>query len=338
MANLTAEEVTGIRASNKAEHEAKWSPDERTTRVTRLWPPTDVTRTATVAVIAHSGKTLEGGLPELREKLDLAGVTDPLWSEVPKSKMAPKRVRTAIESGADLVFVWGGDGIVQRCIDAMVGSDAALAIIPAGTANLFASNLKISKSITEAIAIGLTGSRRRLDLGQINGEHFAVMAGAGLDALMIRDADGTLKNRLGRAAYILTGAKNVSLKPVRTRVRLDGDKWFNGRASCVLVANVGKIMGNIAAFPDARPDDGLLEIGIVTANGWWQWSRTLARTAAGSAPSSPFVETARGTRFDVRFSRPVPYELDGGDRKKSRRLKIEICPEAITVCVPAATA
>ena len=159
--------------------------------------------------------------------MSLAGVTDPLWSEVPKSKMAPKRVRTAIESGADLVFVWGGDGIVQRCIDAMVGSDAVLAIIPAGTANLFATNLKIPKSITEAIAIGLTGSRRRLDLGQINGEHFAVMAGAGLDALMIRDADGTLKDRLGRAAYILTGAKNVSLKPVRTRVRLDGDQWFN---------------------------------------------------------------------------------------------------------------
>ena len=106
-------------------------------------PPADVTPTATVAVIAHSGKTLEGGLPELREKLDLAGVTDPLWSEVPKSKMAPKRVRTAIESGADLVFVWGGDGMVQRCIDAMVGSDAVLAIIPAGTANLFAANLKI---------------------------------------------------------------------------------------------------------------------------------------------------------------------------------------------------
>jgi diacylglycerol kinase (ATP) len=300
--------------------------------------PTDVMRTATVAVIAHSGKTLEGGLPELREKLRLAGVADPLWFEVPKSKMAPKRVRTALRSGADLIFVWGGDGMVQRCIDAMVGSGAVLAIIPAGTANLFASNLKIPKSIPDAITIGLTGPRRRLDLGQINKEHFAVMAGAGLDALMIRDADGTLKDRLGRAAYILTGAWNVSLTPIRTRVRLDGDKWFNGKASCVLIGNVGKIMGNIAAFPDARPDDGLLEIGVVTAKGWWQWSRTLARTAAGSAPSSPFVETARGKKFDIRFSTPVPYELDGGDRKKVRRLKVKVRAAAIEVCVPAATA
>jgi diacylglycerol kinase (ATP) len=299
--------------------------------------PDDAPRAATVAVVAHSGKTLGGGLRELREKLAMAGIDDPLWFEVPKSKMAPKRVQLALEQGAHLVFVWGGDGMVQRCIDAMVGSEAVLAIIPAGTANLFASNLQIPKDIAEAIAIGLTGSRHKFDVGQINGEHFAVMAGAGLDALMIRDADGSLKDRLGRAAYVLTAAKNISASPVGTRVRLDGDKWFAGKASCVLVGNVGKIMGNVAAFPTAEPDDGILEIGIVTAEGRWQWSKTLARTAAGKAPTSPFVETARGRKFDVRFAKAIPYELDGGDRKKTRRLKIKVRPAAITVCVPAAT-
>jgi diacylglycerol kinase family enzyme len=120
-------------------------------------------------------------------------------------------------------------------------------------------------------------------------------------------------------------------------VSIDGDKWFDGKASCVLVGNVGKLMGKIAAFPDARPDDGLLEIGVVTAKGLWQWSRTLARTAAGDASSSPFVETARGRKFDVRFSDALPYELDGGDRKKVRRLRIKVRPESLTVCVPAET-
>jgi len=197
----------------------------------------------TVAVVAHSGKTLGGGLHQLREELAIAGVVDPLWFEVPKSKMAPKRVREALQGGAEIVFVWGGDGMVQRCVDAMAGSDAALGIIPAGTANLFASNLEIPKDIGAAVAVGLEGHRRRLDVGQINGERFVVMAGAGLDALMIRDADGALKRRLGRAAYIFTGAKNISLPRVRTRVRLDGDKWFDGDSSCVLVANVGQVLG-----------------------------------------------------------------------------------------------
>ncbi len=128
--------------------------------------------------------------------------------------MAPKQVEKALKHGAELIFVWGGDGMVQRCVDAMVGSDAVLAIIPAGTANLFASSLKIPKDIGEAVTIGLTGPRHKFDVGRINGEHFTVMAGAGLDALMIRDADGPLKDRLGRAAYLLTGAKNIAIAPV----------------------------------------------------------------------------------------------------------------------------
>ncbi|MDQ1457374.1 MAG: hypothetical protein QOH28_2994, partial [Actinomycetota bacterium] len=250
----------------------------------------------TVAVVAHSGKTLEGGLGALRDELASAGIADPLWFEVPKSKMAPKRVRKALDAGAELIFVWGGDGMVQRCIDTVVGSDTALAIVPAGTANLFASNIGIPKDIKAAVALGVNGPRRKLDVGRINGEHFAVMAGAGLDALMIRDADGALKNRLGRVAYVFTGAKNIRAARVDTRVRIDGDKWFTGKASCVLVANVGKVMGDIAAFPDAQPDDGLLEIGVVTAKGLWQWSRALASTASGKAESSPFVETARGRK------------------------------------------
>jgi diacylglycerol kinase (ATP) len=291
----------------------------------------------TVAVVAHSGKTLGGGLNELRDELARGGVANPLWFEVPKSKMAPKRVREALEGGAEIIFVWGGDGMVQRCVDAMAGSDAALAIVPAGTANLFATNLEIPKEVRAAVAVGLEGHRRRVDVGQINGERFVVMAGAGLDAFMIRGADGSLKDRLGRGAYILTGVKNVSLPRVATRVDIDGDKWFKGDASCVLVGNVGEVFGKVSAFPDARPDDGLLDIGVVTAKGAWQWARTLAKTATGDAASSPFVETARGRSFDVRFADPIPYELDGGDRKKTRRLKIKVHHEALTVCVPAVT-
>ena len=151
---------------------------------------------------------------------------------------------------------------------------------------------------------------------------------------MIRDADGPLKDRLGRAAYIWTGARNIRSHRVDTRIRVDGQKWFDGKASCVLVGNVGKIMGDVAAFPDSKPDDGHLEIGVVTAQGAWQWSRTLARTVTGSAERSPFVKVTAGKRFDVRFSKKTTYELDGGDRKPVARLKIKVKPAAITVCLP----
>ena len=96
--------------------------------------------------------------------------------------------------------------------------DASLAIIPAGTANLFATNLGIPKDIEQAVAVGLRGERRQLDVGRFNGERFAVMAGAGFDAAMIRDAgDGGLKERLGRVAYVWTGSENLRVEAVPRR-------------------------------------------------------------------------------------------------------------------------
>ena len=74
-----------------------------------------------------------------------------------KSRKAPKQIRSALEQGADLIFVWGGDGMVQRGVDVLAGTDATMAILPAGTANLFASNLGIPKNIDGAVEVGLHG-------------------------------------------------------------------------------------------------------------------------------------------------------------------------------------
>jgi diacylglycerol kinase family enzyme len=101
---------------------------------------------AVIAVVAHARKRLGGGLPELRRVLAEHGCADPLWYEVTKTRKAPERARRALAEGAGLVFVWGGDGMVQRCVDALAGTDAALAIIPAGTANLLATNLGLRTS------------------------------------------------------------------------------------------------------------------------------------------------------------------------------------------------
>jgi diacylglycerol kinase (ATP) len=288
---------------------------------------------STVAVIAHTGKTMGGGLTELRSTLALEGVTDPLWYEIPKSRKAPKRAKLALEEGADLVMVWGGDGTVQRCVDSLAGSEVPIAIIPAGTANLFASNLGIPKDIAKAVQIGLHGERRPLDVGRINGERFAVMAGAGLDAAMIRDADAGLKDQVGRLAYLVTGARHLKDRSLEVRIQVDGTHWYQGKAACVLFGNVPDILGGVTAFADARPDDGRLEIGIVTADGLLEWTRTLGRTAVGQVERSPFVDITSGTKFVVKLDRKATWELDGGDREPTKRLEVEIEPGAITVCV-----
>src|SRR5580700_3307083 len=262
---------------------------------------------ANVAVVAHARKSFGGGLPELRKVLADEGVTDPQWYEVRKSKHAPDCARRAVKHGADLIFVWGGDGTVQRCIDALAGTGAVMAILPAGTANLLATNLGIpAGDVAAAVQTGLHGRRRPLDTGSVNGEHFAVMAGAGLDARMIADADRALKDRFGRAAYLYTGARNLGASRVKATIEVDGERFFAGRVSCVLVGNVGKVLGGIKAFPEAQPDDGLLDLGVVTAKNPAQWARTLGKLALGRAEQSPFVEVTRGRQAQIRFARKIP--------------------------------
>ena len=288
-----------------------------------------------VAVVAHAGKKLDGGLPELRKALERHGIADPLWIEVDKSRKAPKQIRSAIEQGAELIFVWGGDGMVQRCVDVVAGSDATMAIIPAGTANLFASNLGIPKKIEGAVEAALTGDRRQLDVGSINGERFAVMAGVGFDALVIHAAGSEMKRVLGRTAYVWAAAKNLRAEPFDAQVEVDGNEWYGGGASCVLFGNVGEAFAGVKAFKDAQPDDGLLEIGVASADGVVQWSRTLTRSALSDVRKSPFVHVTKGRSVKVKLSRKVLYELDGGDREKKKTFRVEVEPGAVTVCVPA---
>jgi diacylglycerol kinase family enzyme len=204
-----------------------------------------------IAVIAHARKTLDGGLPELRRRLETDIGAEVLWYEVEKSRMAPKAAKRCLAAGADLILVWGGDGSVQRVVDTVAGSGVTLGIIPAGTANLLASNLGVPTTIDGAVANGLSGRPRQIDVVNLNGERFAVMAGTGFDANMIRSADGGLKDKLGRAAYVWTGTKSFRTPPFKAKIEVDGSPWFSGRASCILAGNVGALFGGVRVFDDA---------------------------------------------------------------------------------------
>jgi len=287
-----------------------------------------------VAVVAHARKTLDGGLDELRRRITDEGVDKLLWYEVPKSKKAPKLVRKALDAGVDLLAVWGGDGMVQRTIDVVAGSKTPLAIIPAGTGNLLATNLGVPPRLTDAVRTAFHGERCRIDLGKVNGEYFAVMAGIGFDGAMIRDADRDLKDRLGKLAYVWTGLRHVNGEAPRATVTVDGTEWFDDEASCVLIGNVGTITGGIHAFDDAKPDDGWLDVGVATAQGALQWARALGTMAVGRSDHSPFVRMTRARRVDVKLRSKLEYELDGGARKAAKRLTVKVAPGAVTICVP----
>lgn len=291
----------------------------------------------TIGVIAHSGKTLGDGLGALRSALADAGHVDVPWREVSKSKKAPARVRDLLDEGVDRLIVWGGDGTVRRCIDTIVeaGADTEVAILPAGTANLLANGLGIPVDLEAALDVALHGYLRKIDVGVMNGERFAVMAGTGFDALMIRDADGD-KDRLGRLAYVRAGAKHLVEQNTKVTIDVDGSTWFAGKAACVLVGNMGSAFGGLTLFPDARPDDGVLDVGVVTAEQRLDWLRVGMRAAVGRIDSSPMVQMTQGTKVKVRLDDELPWEMDGGDRPDTRKLKVSVLPGRLPVCVPAA--
>jgi len=290
----------------------------------------------TLGVIVHEGKTLGGGPDEARRQLSERGWTDVRWEFVPKSKRAPARVRKMLDSGIDRLLVWGGDGTVRRCIDTIVAEDAKVevAILPAGTANHLAKAVGVPGDLAGALDVALDGTPRPIDVGVANDEVFAVMAGAGFDALMIRDTDDAGKARFGNLSYVKAAARHLQRPGTMMKVDIDGTRWFHGRAACVLVGNVGRIIGGIDVFPDASLEDGRLDIGIVTAQRRRDWARVGIRAVLGRIDHSPFVEVASGSEVRIKLEDKLPWELDGGTRDACKRIDVVVLPTRVPIMVP----
>ena len=220
-----------------------------------------------VAVVAHADKTLGGGLPELRRALAAAGVEDPLWYEVPKAKKAPEQVERALDEGAELVFAWGGDGTVRRCVDVLAGTDGEARRRPRRARRTCSRPTSASRRTSSGRSpSAYAATAGALDVGRFGDERFAVMAGAGFDAAMIRDADG-LKERIGRAAYLWSGSRNLRGDGFERRDRGRRRRLVRGQRDVHPARQPRRHLRRRRVFPDARPDDGMLELGVVTAEG-----------------------------------------------------------------------
>ncbi|NND74904.1 MAG: diacylglycerol kinase family lipid kinase [Ilumatobacter sp.] len=242
----------------------------------------------------------------------------------------PGQATEAVDQQAEIVVACGGDGTVRACLDPLAGTNTSLAVVPLGTGNLLAANIGVPSGFDAAAGIGL-GPRRTIDLGRINGEAFAVMAGTGFDAMMIRDASSSLKSKIGSLAYVVSGARHLRSSLVPTTVTIDDEPFFDGRTSMVLVGNFGTITGGIDVFPDALPDDGLLDVAVVSASTWREWAAVARRLLRNEPLPLDLARRARGRKVVIDHARPRAYELDGEDRDPATHLEIEVQPGALTV-------
>jgi len=295
-------------------------------------------RVRRAAVVVHPGKHAD--LAAFRAVVHKAmadlGWAEPLWLETSLEDPGGGLARQAVQAGADLVLASGGDGTVTACVDGVAGTGVPLGVLPCGTGNLLARNLGLPLGLDEALAVALTGTDRRLDVGVANGRPFVVMAGIGFDAELLAGASEQLKRRMGYAAYVLSALPHLRERPARVMLRADDGppqrRWANG----VIVGNVGSLQGNVRLLPDAAPDDGVLDVAVVTAWRWTQWlhlaAGLLLRRETGHLAYLPCRELL------VVASRNRPWEVDGEVMGLTRLLRVTVQPGNLLVRVPPATA
>lgn len=261
------------------------------------------------------------------------------WLETEAEDKGRSRIRQAVEEKVDLVLVAGGDGTVRVVADGLARTGIPLGIVPEGTANLLALNLGIPNGEVEALKIAVTGRDRAIDLVKLTidddrVEHFAVMAGAGLDAMIMDETDPELKSKIGTAAYFLAVGKALGRLPIKARVKLGGSHHTRRRNTMLLlIGNVGRIRG-LTLIPNAEPDDGRFDLLIASPRHRLDWLRVIARVIFRRKPKDDPVEIHSVETASIRIKERDNYQLDGDVEGTFVTMDAEIVPGALTVRVP----
>jgi diacylglycerol kinase (ATP) len=246
-----------------------------------------------------------------------------------------------VAGGVDIVAVFGGDGTTMQAAASLVGTDVALGVIPGGTGNLLAGNLRIPAAPARAVRALVDARPRAFDLGRMqrpDGEHyFAVACGAGYDARVMAETLGEHKRRWGMAAYVATTLRLLrEIRSTEHVITIDG-VVYDANAAMVLVANCGEVIPPyIRLGAGIRPDDGLLDVVVLRANGFVGSVRAvwdLLRMAPEVDGLDTYVGYARGREVRVESQPVQPVQLDGESGGETP-FTATVVPQAIRIMVP----
>jgi YegS/Rv2252/BmrU family lipid kinase len=288
-----------------------------------------------VAVVFNPSKASDADKArrEICDALLSNGFPEPRWFETTLDDPGTAICRRAVDEGAQLVVVSGGDGTVMACVTALAGGSVPLAVLAAGTGNLLARNFGIPHDLKEAAAVAAQDHRLTIDVGTLGERRFAIMAGMGFDAQMLADAPEALKAKVGWPAYIVSGAKHLLERRHTFTLVLDGREPLRRRGRGVLIGNVGKLQGGLPVLPDADPRDGLLDVAVIRPHGLLGWA-VLALRVALRRGDERRLETWQARRVVVRCDDRLPTEVDGEVIGDADNLEIGVMPGTLQLIVP----
>ena len=310
-----------------------------------------------LAVIFHPHKINPNKLVELVERTTKGhGFEETLWLETSPEQSGGPQAERAISLGATQLLVVGGDGTIRPIIEVIRGTEVGMGIVPVGTGNVLARNLGLQlTNLERAIRAGIHGTARQIDIGRVAFETpegsrgnlcFAVMAGLGLDAKIMMNTDIKLKRRIGWIAYIDGGMKSLPARRQKIEVMVDGTHQRTLRVQSLLIGNCGFLPGNISLMPDAKLDDGLLDVAAVgprnsidwvifwsrvTWQNAWFWGTRLGRKMLLTVTPLTILENLTGRAILVTVESPIALQLDGDAFVQVTRAEFMVLPKAIRI-------
>ena len=281
--------------------------------------------------------------PAARHRLDdvaLAAAIDVLRSggwdvtlaETAREGHATEIARDAAERGIDVVVANGGDGTINEIINGIAKTATALAVLPGGTANVWAREIGISNKPVEAMRAAVTGERRQVDLGSANGRYFLLMAGIGFDARIVPAVSSVWKRRLGSASYVVSGAREIfTAQHRRASIVIDGDA-SDTDLFWMIIGNTRSYGGITDIMYRAHVDDGLLDVGIMHRGGVRRVIVDGIRVLRKKHDDSRNIDYVHARTIEITTS-GIAIQVDG-EAAGETPVRFEVVPLALNVIVP----
>lgn len=298
-----------------------------------------------VAMVYNPSKAAsDQALPLVTQACALFGLPEPKFYKTDPDDAGLAATQQAVDDGAEMVLIAGGDGTVRAAAKVLLNSDVQMAIIPTGTGNLLARNLDLPYNDVQAcIYIAFNGRVRPIDvisLDVLHGDNTrntfvsTVIAGAGFDAEIMHSTSDRLKAAAGWLAYTEAGMRKLRGKRSGVIVSTDDGESKRVRVRSAMIANCGILTGGINMLPNAVIDDGLLDVALLDPRNLADWIQV-----AGAA-LLPKQKSRRVTTFAVRtcklvFEEPLVAQIDGDPIPEVREIVAETIPRSLRVRVAA---
>ena len=227
----------------------------------------------------------------------------------------------AVNDGFDLIVAAGGDGTLNEVLNGIGAAPdgfakARLGVLPLGTVNVFARELKIPLRAEQAWEVLQRGRERRIDLpfaefftgGKPRKEYFAQLAGAGLDARAIELVDWQHKKQVGKLAYVIAGLKALCEKKSEITVRAGGD---SASGELILIGNGRLYGGSFPLLSGAELNDGILDVCVLPRANWWRLLPCLPGLLVRGKFPAGSVRHLQGRTLELTSDAPAAFELDG---------------------------